>query len=531
MSSRALGTSAAALALALSLSSCGLLPDNGDSDPAPEETADQAQETVAQDLPFTRQGRLFVEDGNDVAFEVVINALESDGEYLMIDVTHNILEPLPGTVTSVTAPIRMVDPLSGEVLRVLENEDNNGEPYGTYFVEGDPFMPTHEGLATPMRRYFPAPSEEVETLTFTGAGLGYVPGVPVTYVDEFTEAPEPNVYDYIDPETWERQELPDEIFYPDDVPEPGLDVTADRQSMESFVDSPVSSTTRAGDQETIALHSDNMFEVDEAEPTDEAAETIRQAAASLRENLAEGTEITVIGHTDGTGDDAYNQNLSQERAEAALALLESELGDGFSLSTEGRGSDELLAEEGGDDDEEARARNRRVELFYEVPLEARDSEGEGLDSAQRHVAGPAAYFEEMEPHTTVSDDDIDLNVYPLVRDGAYLFQMVGFQNSTLNDLEADLDGDESALPGSPAQYAEGTMGGFRLEEPDSGLIRYVIRIRTADDEYEDFADQIHTLSPGEEYLALAVFPAPAADVSEMTLYAGAFGEIPGVPIR
>ena len=75
------------------------------------------------------------------------------------------------------------------------------------------------------------------------------------------------------------------------------------------------------------------------------------------------------------------------------------------------------------------------------------------------------------------------------------------------------------------------MGGFRLEESDSGLLRYVIRISTGEDEYEDFADEIHTLSPGEEYLALAVFPAPAADITEMTLYAGAFGEIPRIPIQ
>ncbi|MBR8745106.1 OmpA family protein [Nocardiopsis sp. MG754419] len=535
MSPRALGALGAALALSLTLSSCGLVRDltAGDEPEAPTEAGseEQAEEVAAEELPFTRQGRMFVEDGNDVAFEVVINALESNGEYLMIDVTHNILEPLPGAVTSAVAPIRMVDPLSGEVLRVLSNDDH-GENYGTYFVEGDPFLPTHEGLPLPMRRYFPAPSEEVETLTFTGAGLGYVPGVPISYVDEFTESPEPNVYDHIDPETWEQGELPDEIFYPDDVPESGLDVSEDRQSVESFVDSDIASTTRAGDQETIALHADDMFEVDEAEPTDEAAETIRQTAASLRENLAEGTEITVIGHTDGTGSDDHNQTLSENRAESARELVEEELGDGFTLTTEGRGADELLAEEGGDDDEEARARNRRVEFFYEVPLDASDSEDtDGLDAAQRHVAEPAAYFEDMEAHTTVSHNDLDLNVYPLVRDGAYLFQVVGFQNSTLGDLEADLEGDEARLPGSPAQYTEGTMGGFRLEEPETGLIRYVVRIRTGEEEYEDFADEIHTLSPGEEYLALAVFPAPATDVSEMTLYAGAFGEIAGVPIR
>jgi hypothetical protein len=49
--------------------------------------------------------------------------------------------------------------------------------------------------------------------------------------------------------------------------------------------------------------------------------------------------------------------------------------------------------------------------------------------------------------------------------------------------------------------------------------------------YEDFADEVLTLSPGDEYLALAVFPAPGADVASLTLHAGAFGEFPDVPIR
>ena len=61
------------------------------------------------------------------------------------------------------------------------------------------------------------------------------------------------------------------------------------------------------------------YSASEADPTDEAAETIRQTAASLRENLAEGTEITVIGHTDSTGSDGHNQTLSEQRAEADAA--------------------------------------------------------------------------------------------------------------------------------------------------------------------------------------------------------------------
>ena len=535
MSKRVLGAASLAVTLSLALSSCGLIRDltSGEDDDAPEE-ADEV-EAVEQELPFLRQSRMFVEDGNDVAFEVSIEALEYDGEYVMLEYTHNVLEDMPGEVTMATAPIRMIDPISGEILRAMEHEDHEEVAYGTYFNEGDPYMPTHEGLATTYRNYFPAPSEDVDKLTFTGRGIGHVPSVPMEYVDEFTEIPEPNAYDYIDPETWAQEELPDEIWYPEDPPPPGLETDEYVHSMESFVDSPTASTTRAGDEEIIALHADNMFEFDEAEPTTEAAETIQETAQSLRENLGEDIEITVIGHTDGEGSDDYNQDLSEERAEAAAELLEEELGSDVTLVTEGRGSTELVAEEGEDDDEEARARNRRVEFSYEVPMAETDSdEGEtGLDAAKRHVEDPAEYFDfdDMDVFTTATHDDIDLNVYPLVRDGAYLFQMVGFQNPTLSDLEADLDGDEAALPGSPEQYTEGSMGGFRLEEPDGGLLRYVIRIRDFEDEYEDFADEIHTLVPGEEYLALSVFPAPAPEVEELTLYAGAFGEIRGVPIQ
>lgn len=538
MSKRALGVTSVVISLSLALTSCGIVRDLTSGEGEEETTTEEAVEEVSAEdieLPFVRQGRMFIEGGNDVAVEITVDALESDGEYLMLDISRNILEYLSGEeITYAGAPLRLVDPVSGEVLLPIASEEH-GEPYGSYFIEGSDLVPIHEDLAQPIRRYFPAPSEDVEFLTLTGITAGHVPGIPVSYVDEFTRLPEPDVYDYIDPETWVMSgDLPeDEIFYPEVAPEPGLDTADFVQSMESFVDSSTASTTRAGDEEIIALHSDNMFEFDEADPTDEAVETIQEAAQSLRENLGEGVEITIIGHTDGKGADDYNQTLSEERAEAVRELLEEELGSGFTLVTEGQGSGSLVAEEGGDDDDEARARNRRVEFKYEVPMSDTDSdEGDsGLDAAKRHVGEPAPYFEELEVFTTVSHDDLDLNVYPMVRDGAYLFQMVGFRNSTLSDLEADLEGDEASLPGSPQQYTEGTMGGFRLEEPDTGIIRYVIRIRTGEGEYEDFADEIFTLSPGEEYLALSVFPAPGLEVEEMTLYAGAFGEISGVPVQ
>ncbi|WP_116247077.1 OmpA family protein [Nocardiopsis sp. FIRDI 009] len=523
----------AAAALALLLTSCGLVDDPPGTDtaptaqPSPRTGVDQEQRPR---LPFVRQGRMSIEGGNDVTFELTITKLEHNGEYLMLEVTHDYLEDLPGTVTGRNPPVRLVDPLTGEVLRFLRDAANNDEPYGTHFVPGDPHMPTHEGLPTTLRRYLPAPTRDAEYLTLTGAGIGLIPGIPLTHVDEFTPAPEPNAHDYIDPQTFAQEpELPDRIWYPDNPPPPGLDTSGDRHTMESFVDGPTASTTRSGDQETIALHTDEMFAFDSSEPTAEAARTIRACAQTLRANVGPHVEeITVVGHTDGRGSAAYNQTLSHERARAARALLEEELGTEFTFTTQGRGSTEPLAAEGGPDDEQARARNRRVEFTYQVPPDA-DTQN-GLASARRHVADPAHFFDDPQPVTTLIHNDVDLHVYPMVRDGAYLFQMVGFQNSTLSPLQADLDTDASVIPGSPAQHAEGTLGGFRLHNPDTGLVRYVIRIRTGDDTYEDFADRINELATGEQYLALAVFPAPALDVTEMTLHAGAFGQVE-VPIR
>ncbi|CAL9352074.1 Peptidoglycan-associated lipoprotein [Nocardiopsis dassonvillei] len=532
MTVRALATTCAAAALSLLSASCGIIPGPGGGDPAedpPPSAPAGAAEPAHQELPLTRRGRMFIEGGSDVLLEVTFRRLQNNGEFLMLEVDHELLEPLRtfGTATDRTAPVRLLDPVTGELLSALRDPGTDVS-LGTYFTEGSSLTPVHPGVPATIRRYFPAPSRDAGHLTFTGSGLGHVPGLPVEYVDEFAPAPEPDVHEYFNEYAEQTaDELPEELHYPERAPGPGLDVSAFRQGLESFVDTPESSTTRSGDRETISLHADRMFDVDAAEPTAEAAGTIRRAALTLRENPGPG-EITIVGHTDGSGPDARNEELSLRRAEAVRDLVAEELGEGFTLTVQGRGSREPLAEEGGEDDEQARARNRRVEFVYTVPDTAAAGDDEGLDSAARHVAEPAVFFEDQEAVATVGHGDVELNVYPLVRDGAYLFQTVGFGNSTLSDLEAD-PGAGEGVPGGPDRVTEGSLGGFRLLEP-GGPTRYVVRILTGDG-YEDFADEVLTLAPGDEYLALAVFPAPGPDVESLTLHAGAFGEIPGVPIH
>ncbi|WP_017622046.1 OmpA family protein [Nocardiopsis chromatogenes] len=121
-----------------------------------------------------------------------------------------------------------------------------------------------------------------------------------------------------------------------------------------------------GGTTTVTIAADVLFAFDEASLTDTARDTIADIAGRLEG--AEGT-VQVVGHSDGIGDDAYNQELSEDRAEAVKSAIEDELGSAApDIEAEGRGASEPIAEEtdsDGNDIPSARAENRRVEISFE----------------------------------------------------------------------------------------------------------------------------------------------------------------------
>jgi outer membrane protein OmpA-like peptidoglycan-associated protein len=83
------------------------------------------------------------------------------------------------------------------------------------------------------------------------------------------------------------------------------------------------------------------------------------------------TVVHAVGHTDSTGSDAYNQNLSERRADAVASYLRSQGVAGNRLYATGRGESEPRASNAT---EEGRKLNRRVELFINAVVSGREND-------------------------------------------------------------------------------------------------------------------------------------------------------------
>lgn len=114
----------------------------------------------------------------------------------------------------------------------------------------------------------------------------------------------------------------------------------------------------------IDLAADVLFDFDKAEIKPEAAPSLRNVATVLNANP--GATVTIEGHTDGKGADAYNQKLSEQRAAAVKQwLVANAQAVGTTITTRGWGKTKPVAHNAkpdGTDDPEGRAKNRRVEI-------------------------------------------------------------------------------------------------------------------------------------------------------------------------
>ncbi len=109
-----------------------------------------------------------------------------------------------------------------------------------------------------------------------------------------------------------------------------------------------------------------LFDTDRDQPRADAAPVLALLAAAIRAQ-GPGTAVTVLGHTDATGGDAYNMALSQRRAGAVIAALAGLGVVPAAMTAVAVGRRQPVA---SDATAEGRARNRRVELLLSPSLAA-----------------------------------------------------------------------------------------------------------------------------------------------------------------
>lgn len=127
---------------------------------------------------------------------------------------------------------------------------------------------------------------------------------------------------------------------------------------------PLETVVEEGEETTVRLTSDLLFRFGEHRVTKSADAAVRE----LLDDIPQGAQVAVDGHTDSIGDDASNQTLSERRADAVADILRDARPD-LRLTVTGHGEQQPIAENEveGKDNPAGRAKNRRVEVSFERP--------------------------------------------------------------------------------------------------------------------------------------------------------------------
>lgn len=122
--------------------------------------------------------------------------------------------------------------------------------------------------------------------------------------------------------------------------------------------------SRQGDELLLTMPSGITFATDRYDVQPQFMPTLNQVAQTLQSYPS--TLIDVYGHTDSTGSDAYNQTLSERRAQAVASYLSSRGVQPVRIATRGYGESQLLVNP--ERTEADRQANRRVEIRI-VPVQ------------------------------------------------------------------------------------------------------------------------------------------------------------------
>ena len=231
-----------------------------------------------------------------------------------------------------------------------------------------------------------------------------------------------------------------------------------------------STSTHTGSKDiTVTLASDVTFASDSAELTSAADTQLKTVAGQLAQ-YPDGGTLTIVGHTDDVQDDAYNQTLSEKRANAVKTRLEqlTKL-DKWQTSVSGKGESQPKI---NDTTDEARAANRRVEITLTptggtTPKNTAPSAGTG---SLPETKGPVAKGPEgVSVKHDSGDGQLTVTLDHVTRQGGYLLGQLHTTISAKTDsapgLYNFLEDDEAPLTSSRGE----TAGNDAIRTASNGL--------------------------------------------------------------
>lgn len=131
---RVLAVTAVVTAAALALSSCGIVRDlQADDHPGPDtidvDPEEDPRPEVEAEFPYTREGTIFQDTGQDSTLRFAINGLERTDEYTVIHYEETYVDHFRGIVSNLSMPNTLIDPVSGRAYAELT--DQEGYYYGS----------------------------------------------------------------------------------------------------------------------------------------------------------------------------------------------------------------------------------------------------------------------------------------------------------------------------------------------------------------------------------------------------------------
>jgi OOP family OmpA-OmpF porin len=115
--------------------------------------------------------------------------------------------------------------------------------------------------------------------------------------------------------------------------------------------------------ENVTLSATALFAFDSAVVTEEGKTAINTLADKIKSKGASVVDLDIIGYTDSTGPEAYNEQLSLRRATAVKDYIVSQGVDPAIIDVSGKGEADPVASNAT---REGRAKNRRVEVHIGV---------------------------------------------------------------------------------------------------------------------------------------------------------------------